>query len=713
MPIALPRRQLLQSAGALIVALPWPGIPRIAEAAGAAPDLPAYLRVAADGLITVLSPTTEMGQGTHTAHAAIIADELGADLASVRVEVPQPAEPFRRAAPTGRGMASGGSWGVRYWYEILRVAAAQAREVLTEAAAARLAVPAGELTVENGQVMHTASGRSLAFGELAADAAALPLPENPRLRDRAAFRYVGQEGLQRLDIPDKTRGATVFSMDLRLPGMVHACARLNPRFRGEAEGFDRNSALRVAGVLEVVAVPGGAAVVAESSWAALRGAEALAIRFKATEHDALDSATITADMKQGLDSPDAMVGDAEGDAAAGLATAARAIAADYEVPYLAHMPMEPWNCTVRIADGLVEVWAPTQAQDRALRAAAAAAKVAPEQVRIHSVMPGGGFGRRLLEDGIPAAVLAAQAMGRPVKYFWRREDDIGQGWYRPAQMARLKAGFDADGKVVALHIRTSGPSVRRDFNPGLLDAGELDDTSVQTLTNHRYRVGAYLVDNVLRHNPVPCAPWRAVGATQNGFFLECFLDEMAAALGKDPYRFRRELLAHDPRALAVIDTVAEHAGWDTPPPTGRARGIAFVESYGSLCAHVAEVSLDGRRVVVHRVVVALDCGDVITPDAARAQVEGGVVQGLSAALAEAVTIRDGQAAERNFDSYPVLRIGDTPAAIEIHFVRSPGEALGGVGEPPLPPVAPAVVNALAVLTGTRIRRLPIRDALPA
>lgn len=700
----LNRREFVLGSGALAIAVSVP-----LRAATAAADAPAeawvtaYLEVAPDGQVRLHSPTTEMGQGTHTGHAVIIADELGVDLERVAVVTAEPADPFRRNGQMG----SGGSWGVRAWYQPLRKAAAQAREMLLAAGAVQWGVPAAECRLEGGEVVHAASQRRAGIGALAAAAGGLPLPADPPLRPAAELRYTGRK-VPRVDLPAKVRGEPVFASDVERPGMVYACARLSDVFGAELEGFDRESATAVSGVLDVVAIPGGAAVVATHSWAALQGAEKLRIRFKATPHDRLDSATISRQMRAGLAADAEPVGArADGDWAAVAKAATRVIEADYEAPYLAHAPMEPWTCTVEIdGEGTVHIWAPVQTQDRNRNAAAAAAGVAPDKVRLHTTLLGGGFGRRLGSDGIAAAVVTARAVKRPVKFFWRREDEFGQGWYRPAQVARLKAAIDAEGRVTGLHVRTAGPALSASFSPQGLPAGQLDGSSVQTIRDSRYKPSAFHVEWVRVDQPVPMAPWRAVGATQNGFFLESFLDEVARTLGRDPWQLRRELLAHDARALNVIDTVAKAAGWGTPLPPGRARGMAYVECYGSLCAEVAEVSLRDGRPFVHRVVCALDCGSIVLPDGVRSQVEGGIVQGLSAAMAEAVGIAGGAARERNFDAYPLLRIEDSPERIDTIIIES-GETMGGVGEPPLPPIAPAVVNALAALTGKPIRELPL------
>ena len=699
----LTRRDFVLGSGALAVAVTVPWRAQAGAADASRPFVTAYLEITPDGAVRLHSPTTEMGQGTHTGHAVIIADELGVDLERVSVVTAEPADPFRRNGQMG----SGGSWGVRAWYQPLRKAAAQAREVLVAAAAVQWAVPATECTLERGAVVHAASQRRQGIGALAAAAAALPLPAEPALRPKSEFRYTGNK-VPRVDLPAKVRGEPVFASDVERPGMVYACARLSDVFGAELDGFDRESATAVGGVLDVVAIPGGAAVVATNSWAAIRGAEALRIRFKPTPHDTLDSAAISRQMRAGLGEGAQPIGArADGDWAAAAQAAQRVVEADYEVPYLSHAPMEPWNCTVEFGDdGDVHIWAPVQTQDRNRNAAAAAAGVPAGKVRLHTTLLGGGFGRRLGSDGIAAAVVTAKAVRRPVKFFWRREDEFGQGWYRPAQAARLKAALDAAGRVTGLHVRTAGPALSASFSPNGLPAGQLDGSSVHTIRDSRYKPGAFHVEWVRVDQPVPMAPWRSVGATQNGYFLECFVDEVARAAGRDPYQLRRELLAGDARALNVIDVAARAAGWGEPLPRGRARGMAFVESYGSLCAEVAEVSLRNGRPFVHRVVCALDCGSVVLPDGVRSQVEGGIVQGLSAVLGEAVNIAAGSAVERNFDTYPVLRIGDAPERIETIIIES-GEAMGGVGEPPLPPLAPAVVNALVALTGRPIRELPL------
>ncbi len=725
----LDRRRFLGAAagtaGVLSVAVCLPALADAAAGAGTPPAgataLSPWITITAAGEVRLLSPTSEMGQGTHTAHAAIIADELGVELSWVRIDTAEPSDPFRRAGANGQpgSMGSGGSQGVRYWLDGLRQAAAQAREMLVSAAATRLGVATDTLTVQDGAVLHAATRRRLPFGDLVADAARLAPPPAPVLRPASSRRYVGAASLRRLDVPAKVDGSTVFSADFRRPGMVYACARLAPVRGAGVARVERASVTGLPGVLEVVEFPGGVAVVATTQWQALRAAEALKVEFAASPGDALDSAAIAAQLRAALGAPTRAVARNEGDFDAARAAAARVVTADYEVPYLNHAPMEPWSCTVeRDASGTWRLWAPTQAQDRARTAAARTLGVAPEQVRVHTLKLGGGFGRRLHEDGVPGAVLASKALGgRAVKFFWPREAEFVAVAGRPCAMARLTAALDADGRVTGLHVRAAGPSMQRSFTALAPDVDLETFVDAQALQNQaeaRYRVGARRLDYAMRHNHVPTAPWRSVGATQNAFFLESFVDEIALATGKDPLALRRELLAHDARALKVVETAAARAGWgrdgrgtpEQPLPAGHALGLAYFECYGSLTAHVAEVSLgEGGLPRVHRVVCALDCGQVVTPDGARAQIEGGILQGLSAALFEAQTIASGAAVERNFDRYRLLRINEAPR-IEVHFIES-GEKIGGIGEPGLPPISAAVANAYARLTGRRVRQLPL------
>jgi isoquinoline 1-oxidoreductase beta subunit len=714
-PSALDRRALLKSSGALVLAFALPGAREAVAAAGIAAaeaqaNLTGYLMLSADGRATVLSPTSEVGQGTHTAHAAILADELGLDMAKVSVRAGLPAPAFRRGQGPMAQMSTGGSWGVRSWIDPLRKAGAQARAMLSQAAAAQWQVPVAEVSIADGEAVHGKTGRRAPLGALVEAAAKIAPPENPPLRDKSEYRYIGNAQLQRLDIPPKVTGEAKFAFDHALPGMVYACAKLVPVFRGAVERFDDGETRKVKGVIDVVAIPHGLAVVAENSWAALQGAEKLKITAKPHSLDGLDSEKISAAMKDGLAAANAPVGKSEGDVDAAFKAAATIVEADYEVPYLAHTPMEPWNATVKIEGGAVDIWVPTQGQDRVAIAAAEALGLKPEDIRVHTPYVGGGFGRRLQSDGVAGAALVAKAVGRPVKFFYTR-DDTGSGYFRPAQMAKMKAALDSQGKVTAISARVSGPALWAAFRGGL-DETKADLFSTQNLLDIRYKPANYRVDNAIRHNDVTISAWRAVGATHNAFFMEAFIDEVAAAAGKDPVQLRRELLSHDPRALKVIDVAAEKGDWGKPLAAGRARGFAYFESYGSLCAQVAEVSLEDGAPKVHKVVCVLDCGSLVLPDGARSQVEGGVIMGLSAALYEKATIAEGALVERNFDAYRIMRMNEAPPLVEAHFIES-GEAMGGIGEPPTPPAFAVVVNALAALTGKRVRTLPVADQFSA
>lgn len=567
MTAALTRRGFVGSAGALVVSL---AIRPANATPGAAPAaLTAFLEIGADGRVRLWSPTTEMGQGTHTAHALLVAGELGVPLAAVTVETAHPSDPCRRNG----SMSSGGSWGVRAWEEPLRKAAAQAQEMLIAEAAARHRLAAGTLDIVDGEVR--AGDRPLGgIGRYAAGAATRPVPAEPVLRPH---HPLAGKAVPRLDIPAKVRGEPVFCSDLSVPGLVHAWAKLGPVTGGAPDRIDDRAAHAIPGVLDVVRLPTGAAVVATSNWAAIRGAEALDIGFAKSPHAGLESATISKGMASALGRAEAAPAPrAGGDFAAAEAAAARVVEADYEVPYLAHAPMEPWNSIVRFnPDGTLDVWAPTQAQDRLMGAITAASGLPAEKVRIHTTLLGGGFGRRLRDvEGIRDAILVARAVGRPVHFHWPREEEIGQGWFRPAQMARLQAALAKDGRLLGLSIRTAGPSMIMDFAAPAtpVKEGGLDGTSVQSLADTRYRFGAYRLDYAMARFPVPTAPWRAVGSTQNGYFLECFLDEVARAAGTGPLALRRTLLAHDARALRVLETAAAKASWGTPhcPGAGRA-----------------------------------------------------------------------------------------------------------------------------------------------
>lgn len=684
-----------------------PGPPPTAIPPGDSPNagpgrVTAFLRIGADGRVTLLTPISELGQGTHTAHAMIVAEELGVALEAVTVQVAQPEGPFRYT-PVNETY-TGASWGVRLVQPRLRRAAAQARAVLLEAGATRLGVPAASLDLVEGRVVHAASGRSLGIGEVAEAAGALPLPEAPTLRPAGDRRYSGKPQ-PRLDIPAKTNGTAIYGADIRLPNMLYAMAKLAPVHGGELAGYDRRA---LPGVVAVVPLGSrGVAVAAENSWAALQGAQALNVVWKDSPNAGVDSATLSRAMHAALADGTPRVGKNEGDVDAVLRGAARTVTATYEVPALAHAPMETENCTVRLDGDRAEAWAPTQHPDWVRAAVAKGAGIAPEKVRVHTTLAGGAFGRRLMVEVAEHAALVAKATGRPVKLTWPREEEFAQGYWRPAHVARLTAALDAAGNVTGLHFRSAGQSVMGDYRPGFMARGPaiLDPFALQAVADTAYRFGAFRAEWVRTEGPAKSWLWRSVGGSQNAFFLECFLDEVAATAGRDPLALRQALLAHDPRRLRVLNTAAERAGWSTPAPAGRFRGIAYAEIYDSPVAQVAEISLQGGELRVHRVTVAIDCGQAINPAQVAAQMEGSVIWGLSA-MQEAVTLKAGRTEQRNFDAYPLLRLDRAPV-VTTHILETPGVPVGGAGEPGVPPIAPAVANALFAAMGKRVRALPL------
>ncbi len=695
------RRQFFQASGGLVLAASVPaGCGRWDSGEAIPGTLTAYLDIRPDGTVNLYSPISEMGQGAHAAHAAIIADELDVPIERISVETAEPADPFR----WNNSMYSGGSLAIVYWREPLQKAAAQGRAMLMAAAATKLGVAIVELDTSAGQVVHEATAQRLDYASLAFEAGKLPVPDDPPYRDPKKYRYIGSNS-ERIDSPATVRGQGVFASDIRREGMVYACARLSPVFHADVEFINEKPALDVPGVTDVVSIPGGAAVVASTSWAAIKGADALQIDYRRTPHDSLDSGAISRRMRSGLERDgEAMVAHDEGDVAAAIARAESVFEAVYEAPYLAHAAMENWSCVVEMdEDDILHLWAPSQAQDYFRMAAAKAADIPVRRVRVHTPRIGGAFGRWLDSDAVGGAVLTAIAVNKPVQYFWRREDQIAQGRYRSAQVARLRAAIDSTGRPTALDIRMSGQPLRAQMAEGKLD----NWNALYGLRDVRYRFDSYRVDWVRVNQPVPVTTWRSIGASQNAFFLECFIDELAKELEIDPYRFRRELLAHDQRALKVIEAAAELANWSEPLPEGRARGMAYFESYDSLCAQVAEVSLENGRLVIHRVACALDCGVVVLPDTVKAQCEGGIIMGMSTALGEQIVIKNGGAANTNLDAYRIMRMAEAPLQIDTVIIDS-AEPAGAGGEPPLPPAAPALANALFALTGEPVRKLPIR-----
>ena len=705
------RRDFLKTSavatGGLVIAFHVPGAKRLA-ASGYGPAGPfapnAFLRIGDDDAITVLLAHSEMGQGIWTALPMLIAEELECDWSSIRVEHAPAAAEY---AHTAFGIqATGGSTTTWSEFDRYRQAGATARTMLLQAAADRFDVPVSDCRIEDGVVI--AGGSRARFGELAEAAAKLTPPGSVTLKDPAEWNVIGRP-TRRLDTPEKITGRAKFGVDVQFEGLLTAVVERSPTFGGKVASFDATAALRVPGVRKVVEVPSGIAVVADHTWAALQGREALTVEWEPGPTAGLDSEDMLAEWRDLTRTPGVTAAES-GDAAGALAAAAQTIEASYSFPYLAHATMEPLNCTVKIGAGGCDIWTGTQFQGPDQAAAAQILGLKPEQVRIHTTFLGGGFGRRAnpASDFVVEAVHVAKAAGAPVKTVWTREDDTRGGYYRPAFVHRARLALGADGMPVAWDHDMAGQSIMAGtFFEAMIPENGVDPSSTEGLADSpymaeipNYRIGV--------HTPAPGVPvlwWRSVGHTHTAFVTETMIDEAAHAAGRDPVDYRRALFARHPRHLGVLNLAAEKSGWGTPLPAGRARGIAVHESFGSFVAEVAEVSLESNQIKVHRVTCAIDCGIAVNPETIRAQLEGAVAYGLGATLHSAITLKDGLVRESNFDAYRVLRQAEMPA-VDVHIVPSQNPP-GGVGEPGTPPIAPAVANAVFWLTEQRLRDLPL------
>ena len=702
----LSRRALLVSATAAggVLTLGF-GMPS-ASAAACDCEITAWIVIRPDDTVVIRVARSEMGQGSFTALPMLVAEELACDWSKVRPEFVPPHENFRRKRAWG-DMSTAASRSIAASQEYLRRAGATAREMLIAAAAARWQVAASECRAADSIVTHGPSGRSAAFASLAEAAARMPAPVDVPLKQPKDWTLIGTPQ-KNFGARAKVTGQPIYGIDVQLPGLLHAAIAQCPVFGGTLKEVDEATALAMKGVHRVVRMPEAVAVVADGWWQAQRALEALQPVWDPGDHATLSSADIARDLREGLQADDAEVGREDGDVEAALARAATRIEADYVVPLLAHATMEPQNCTAHVTAEKVEVWAPTQDGESSLATAAAAAGVSPARVIVHKMMLGGGFGRRgAVQDFVHQAVSIAKAVGRPVKLLWSREEDIQHDFYRPAAMARMTAGLDADGMPLAWSIRVSSPSILTSLAGGAMIGG-LDRQTLQGLLEEMaYGLPNYRVEHAMRGMAVPVGMWRSVNHSQNAFFKESFLDEMAQAAGQDAYEFRRKLLASSPRQRAVLDAAARAAGWGDPLPRRRARGIALHELSGTCCAQVVEISVDpDGRIRVHRVVSAIDCGYVVNPSTVVAQSEGAIAFGLTAALYGEITLKDGRVEQSNFHDYEMLRLADMPK-VDTIIVPSMG-TWGGIGEPPLPPVAPALCNAIFAATRQRIRSLPIR-----
>ena len=687
-----------------------------AAAALAGPELNVWVLVQADERCVIRIARSEMGQGTLTGLAQLVAEELECDWSKVSTEQISPQRNFAAKRAWGE-MGTGGSRGIRTSHDYVRRGGAAARMMLLQAAANEWKVPVAEVTVNAGSISHAASGRRTTYGQVAAAAAKLTPPDLKAitLKDPRSWKLAGK-GLKRLDTADKLDGSKQYAIDVRLPGMLNAAILACPVFGGKLVSFDASQVQGLRGVRGVVKVNDSTvAVVADTWWRAKTALAALPVVWDEGAGATQNSAAIAQRLTEGLSSSNAFADRNEGDAPKAIAAAAKRVEATYFTPFLAHATMEPMNCTARIHADSAEIWVPTQNAEASHAALSESSGFPLGQCSVHRLDLGGGFGRRGgTQDYVRQAVaIAKQFPGLPVKMIWSREEDQAHDFYRPISMAKLSAGLDANGALVGLHVRVSGQSINAFVSPQTVVDGK-DRRQLQGFwaaagdAQLGYSVPNLLVEYAMRNTHVPVGPWRGVNTNQNGVYMECFIDEVARATGADPLAFRRRLMQQHPKHLAVLDAAAAHAGWGKPLPAGVHRGIAQFMGYGSYSAAVAEVSVSAQGVAkVHRMVLALDCGHAVNPDQIAAQVEGSVAYGLSAVFHGEITIEKGRAKELNFDTYPILKLAEMPK-VETVIVPS-HDFWGGVGEPTICVVAPCVLNAIHAATGKPVRSLPLKN----
>ncbi len=712
----LSRRRFLHGAGGLTLGFCIPGLAAAAAAVAKAPTASfaanAFLRIGADNSVIVIAKHLEMGQGSHTGLATIVAEELDADWKTVRVEgAPADARRYNNLN-WGPMQGTGGSSAIANSWEQLRQAGATGRAMLVAAAAQRWRVGEADIVVRDGVVSHPASGRKATFGELALDAAKQAVPTKVALKDPKDFRLIGQQANRR-DSKDKTDGSARFTQDVFLPGMLVAVVAHPPRFGATVKSFDASRAKAIKGVVDVVQIPGGVAVLAKDTWSAKKGRDALAVDWDESAAFKLGSDEILARYKELAKTPGAVAKQA-GDTNTAFAGATKVLSASYDFPYLAHAAMEPLNCVIRLGKDGCEVWNGEQMQTPDQHSLAQLFGIKPEQVKINMLFAGGSFGRRASKDSdylLEAAQIVKAIAGRvPVKLVWLREDDMGAGYYRPMFHHALEAAIDSDGNLVGWRHRLVGQSIMAGSPMAAMIKNGIDPVSVEGATNLPYAVPNLVVE---LHTPtdirVPVLWWRSVGSTHTAFSTETFIDEVAAATGKDPLALRLQLLAEHPNHARVLKLAADKGDWGSPLKANagerRGRGIAVHESFRTIVAQVAEVTVkkDGS-LKVDRVVCAVDCGTAVNPDNIRSQLEGSVGFALSAALHQQITLKAGRVEQDNFDGFELLRLNEMPA-VEVHIVPS-SAAPTGIGEPGVPPLAPAVANAIAAATGRRLRRMP-------
>lgn len=704
------------TAGSLVVGFHVPFLKHANAQAitSTAPEINAWVVIQPDDRVVVRIARSEMGQGTLTGLAQMVAEELECDWAKVTTEYPTPGQSVARKRPWG-SFGTGGSQGIRGSQDYVRKGGAAARMMLIQAAADEWKVPAAECSVAKGVITHAASSRTTTFGKMAPSAAKLTPPTDVKLRDPKDWKIAGKR-MARLDTVEKTTGKQIYGMDLKLPGMLNAAIKACPVFGGKLKGFDDSATMKVAGIKKIVRVGDDAvAVVADTWWHAKKGLDALKIEWDDGPNAKASSAAFAEVVKAGLSAKDAAVGNKRGDALAAIATSARTIEAVYSYPHQNHACMETMNATAVWTTEKCEVWTPTQNGEGALAATSEAAGLPNSQCEVYKLHLGGGFGRRgAVHDWVRQVVLIAKQMpGTPIKLIWSREEDMVQGRYHPLTHCKMVAGLDDKGDITGLHMRISGQSILASLRPEAIRNG-MDPVVFQGLNEGGgeamigYGFPNLLIDHAMRNPHVPPGFWRGVNLNQNVIYLECFIDEIAAATNQDPLALRRKLMAKYPKHQAVLDAVAKHVGWEQPAPAGVFRGLAQTHGFGSYVAACAEVSVSKDGVLkMHRIVAATDCGYAVNPQQIEAQVEGSFVYGLSAALYQECTVKDGRIVETNFHEYPSLKLADMPK-VETLIVAS-GGFWGGVGEPTIAVAAPAVLNAIFAATGKRIRDLPLKN----
>jgi isoquinoline 1-oxidoreductase subunit beta len=698
------RRDFLQTgaaaSGALMIGFVLPGCATPGASSKVATAMPnSWVRVGSDNSVTLLCARSEMGQGVYTSMPMLIAEELEVDLAKVKVDMAPAGEPYINTMIGGQ--LTGGSTSVKEAYDRLRVAGAQARTVLVQAAATQWKVDPSACKAQDAWVFGP-SGQKASYGELAEAASKLTPPKEPPLKAAKDFRYVGKR-VTRLDTPAKVDGSAEFGIDVKVPGMLIAALAQSPAFGGKVASFDATKAKTMPGVKQVVQISDGVAVVADTYWHAKSALATVAIKWDDGPAANMSSEGIAAELKTAITKAGAPAFKKVGDADAALKTAAKTLEASYEIPYTAHATMEPMNFTADVKADSCTLTGPTQFQQLAQGVVAGMLNMKPEQVKVRTTFLGGGFGRRIEVDFVTQAVQISKAVGAPVKLIWSREDDMTHDNYRPISHIKLTAGLDAAGKPIAVKYAHAGPSVTKRMFPAFVKDGV--DPFMLEAAPLPYDIPNQLDTVVIHDTGVPTGFLRSVSHGLNAFANETFMDELAAAAGKDPVEYRRSLLTKEPKYLRVLNMAAEKSGWGKPLPAGRKLGVAVMEGYGTYLAQVAEVSVAGNDIKLHRMVVVADVGAMVNPNIVEQQIESSVIYGMSAAMYDAITVKDGRVQQTNFHNYRVARMNDAPK-IEIHLIAD-GDKPGGIGEPVTALVAPTVANAVFAITGKRLRKLPL------